>query len=70
MSDVEIIFNERGSKGFGFVTFEDKAEAEMAKQELNGSIIEGNLFIVKKVPKFQTNSKSIVTILMSRYVIQ
>ena len=41
MSDVEIIFNERGSKGFGFVTFEDKAEAEVAKQELNGSIIEG-----------------------------
>jgi len=41
VSDVEIIFNERGSKGFGFVTFEDKAEAEVAKQELNGSIIEG-----------------------------
>ena len=42
VNDVEIIFNERGSKGFGFVTFEDKAEAELAKQELNGSIIEGN----------------------------
>lgn len=41
VNDVEIIFNERGSKGFGFVTFEDKAEAELAKQELNGSIIEG-----------------------------
>ena len=40
--DVEIIFNERGSKGFGFVTFEDKDEAELAKRELNGSIIEGN----------------------------
>ena len=41
---MEIIFNERGSKGFGFVTFEDKAEAELAKQELNGSIIEGQTF--------------------------
>ena len=41
VTDVEIIFNERGSKGFGFVTFEDKGEAEQAKQELNGSIIEG-----------------------------
>ena len=41
VADVEIIFNERGSKGFGFVTFEDKGEAEQAKQELNGSIIEG-----------------------------
>ena len=47
VNDVEIIFNERGSKGFGFVTFEDKAEAELAKQELNGSIIEGNSTIEK-----------------------
>ena len=38
---MEIIFNERGSKGFGFVTFEDKVAADTAKQELNGSIIEG-----------------------------
>ena len=45
MCDVEIIFNERGSKGFGFVTFEDKTEAELAKQELNGSIIEGQSFL-------------------------
>ncbi|KAK2833836.1 hypothetical protein Q5P01_017725 [Channa striata] len=28
--DVEIIFNERGSKGFGFVTFENSADAEKA----------------------------------------
>lgn len=39
--DVEIIFNERGSKGFGFVTFASQAEAEDAKLQLNGSIIEG-----------------------------
>lgn len=41
VTDVEIIFNERGSKGFGFVTFNDKNEAELAKKELNGSIVEG-----------------------------
>jgi len=41
VTDVEIIFNERGSKGFGFVTFSDKHEAELAKKELNGSIVEG-----------------------------
>lgn len=41
VTDVEIIFNERGSKGFGFVTFNDKLEAEQAKKELNGSIVEG-----------------------------
>ena len=39
--DVEIIFNERGSKGFGFVTFTASADAERAREELHGSIIEG-----------------------------
>uniref|UniRef100_A0A8R1HVU2 RRM domain-containing protein n=1 Tax=Caenorhabditis japonica TaxID=281687 RepID=A0A8R1HVU2_CAEJA len=41
VSDVEIIFNERGSKGFGFVTMERPADAERARQELHGSMIEG-----------------------------
>ncbi|XP_077382713.1 RNA binding protein fox-1 homolog 1-like [Festucalex cinctus] len=39
--DVEIIFNERGSKGFGFVTFESAAEADRAREKLNGTIVEG-----------------------------
>lgn len=39
--DVEIIFNERGSKGFGFVTFANANDAEMARAKLNGSTIEG-----------------------------
>ncbi|KAK5966194.1 Sex determination protein fox-1 [Trichostrongylus colubriformis] len=39
--DVEIIFNERGSKGFGFVTMEKSADAEKARQELHGSMVEG-----------------------------
>jgi len=39
--DVEIIFNERGSKGFGFVTFASAAEADKAREKLNGQIIEG-----------------------------
>ena len=39
--DVEIIFNERGSKGFGFVTFNNGADAESARAELHGSIVEG-----------------------------
>ncbi|CAI5456043.1 unnamed protein product [Caenorhabditis angaria] len=41
VSDVEIIFNERGSKGFGFVTMERPVDAEKARQELHGSMIEG-----------------------------
>ncbi|MFT7815897.1 RNA binding protein fox-1 homolog 1-like isoform X1 [Arapaima gigas] len=39
--DVEIIFNERGSKGFGFVTFENAMEADRAREKLNGTIVEG-----------------------------
>ncbi|XP_076801778.1 uncharacterized protein LOC143446149 isoform X2 [Clavelina lepadiformis] len=39
--DVEIIFNERGSKGFGFITFETKEEADKAKRGLHGTIVEG-----------------------------
>ncbi|KAI2655129.1 hypothetical protein H4Q32_017459 [Labeo rohita] len=39
--DVEIIFNERGSKGFGFVTFESAVEADRAREKLNGTIVEG-----------------------------
>ncbi|KHN71233.1 Sex determination protein fox-1 [Toxocara canis] len=41
VTDVEIIFNERGSKGFGFVTMEKAADAEKARQELHGSSVEG-----------------------------
>lgn len=39
--DVEIIFNERGSKGFGFVTMEKPADAEKARLELHGSTVDG-----------------------------
>ena len=39
--DVEIIFNERGSKGFGFVTMANAAEAEKARLELHNSVVEG-----------------------------
>ncbi|KAG9331786.1 hypothetical protein JZ751_016988, partial [Albula glossodonta] len=39
--DVEIIFNERGSKGFGFVTFEMSADAEKARDRLHGTLVEG-----------------------------
>ncbi|CAL8122672.1 unnamed protein product [Orchesella dallaii] len=39
--DVEIIFNERGSKGFGFVTFANCADAERAREKLHGTVVEG-----------------------------
>uniref|UniRef100_A0A034VM65 RNA binding protein fox-1-like protein 1 n=1 Tax=Bactrocera dorsalis TaxID=27457 RepID=A0A034VM65_BACDO len=39
--DVEIIFNERGSKGFGFVTFANSNDAERARERLHGTVVEG-----------------------------
>uniref|UniRef100_A0A8C2HDA1 RNA binding protein fox-1 homolog n=1 Tax=Cyprinus carpio TaxID=7962 RepID=A0A8C2HDA1_CYPCA len=37
--DVEIIFNERGSKGFGFVTFESAVEADRARENFLHNIL-------------------------------
>ncbi|CAF4731681.1 unnamed protein product, partial [Rotaria magnacalcarata] len=39
--DTEIIFNERGSKGFGFVTFALNEDADAAREKFHGAIIEG-----------------------------
>lgn len=39
--DSEIIFNERGSKGFGFVSFADPGDANRAKNALHGLIVDG-----------------------------
>ena len=47
-NDVEIIFNERGSKGFGFVTFGNAEDAESARAELHGSVVEGRKIEVNK----------------------
>ena len=38
---MEIIFNERGSKGFGFVTFANSSDADRAREQLHASVVEG-----------------------------
>uniref|UniRef100_A0A8C9XY82 RNA binding protein fox-1 homolog 3 n=1 Tax=Sander lucioperca TaxID=283035 RepID=A0A8C9XY82_SANLU len=56
--DVEIIFNERGSKGFGFVTFETSADADRAREKLNGTIVEGRKIEVNNATaRVMTNKK-------------
>lgn len=56
--DVEIIFNERGSKGFGFVTFASSLEADKARLELNGTIVEGRKIEVNNATaRVQTKQK-------------
>ncbi|XP_038148779.1 RNA binding protein fox-1 homolog 2-like isoform X3 [Cyprinodon tularosa] len=56
--DVEIIFNERGSKGFGFVTFESSADAERAREKLHGTLVEGRKIEVNNATaRVMTNKK-------------
>nr|XP_032823132.1 RNA binding protein fox-1 homolog 3-like isoform X1 [Petromyzon marinus] len=57
--DVEIIFNERGSKGFGFVTFDSSGDAEQAREKLHGSVVEGRKIEVNNATaRVMTNKKA------------
>ncbi|CAL8102587.1 unnamed protein product [Calicophoron daubneyi] len=57
--DVEIIFNERGSKGFGFVTFATSEEADRARENLNGTVVEGRkIEINNATARVMTKKKS------------
>ncbi|CAF1252744.1 unnamed protein product [Rotaria sordida] len=66
--DTEIIFNERGSKGFGFVTFASSDDADAAREKLHGAIIEGrkievNMATARSQPKLKpvlTNPYSVM----------
>ncbi|KAJ1356634.1 hypothetical protein KIN20_014373 [Parelaphostrongylus tenuis] len=40
--------NERGSKGFGFVTLDSKQGSEAARAALNGIVVNGRVIEVKK----------------------
>uniref|UniRef100_A0A8C5QVY7 RNA binding protein fox-1 homolog 2 n=1 Tax=Leptobrachium leishanense TaxID=445787 RepID=A0A8C5QVY7_9ANUR len=58
--DVEIIFNERGSKGFGFVTFETSADADRAREKLHSTVIEGRKIEVNNATaRVMTNKKTV-----------
>ncbi|XP_053775455.1 RNA binding protein fox-1 homolog 2 isoform X3 [Desmodus rotundus] len=58
--DVEIIFNERGSKGFGFVTFENSADADRAREKLHGTVVEGRKIEVNNATaRVMTNKKMV-----------
>uniref|UniRef100_A0A5K3FEW6 RRM domain-containing protein n=1 Tax=Mesocestoides corti TaxID=53468 RepID=A0A5K3FEW6_MESCO len=63
--DVEIIFNERGSKGFGFVTFATPEEADKARENLNGTVVEGRkIEINNATARVMTKKKSEAPTLM------
>ncbi|CAF1160449.1 unnamed protein product [Rotaria sordida] len=57
--DVEVVYNERGSKGFGFVTFLAKKDALEAKRRMDREIVDGRRLVVNFAkPKQKTSSSS------------
>lgn len=58
VTDAEIIFNERGSKGFGFVTMESSDAAAKAKEALNGKEMDGRKIEVNNATPRATPSKN------------
>ncbi|KJH50542.1 hypothetical protein DICVIV_03307 [Dictyocaulus viviparus] len=48
VSNAEVVMNERGSKGFGFVTLDTKQGSEAARASLNGTVVNGRVIEVKK----------------------
>jgi len=43
VTDVELIYNDKGSKGFGFVTLSKGIDADRARAALHGSVVEGRI---------------------------
>ncbi|CAF3462809.1 unnamed protein product [Rotaria socialis] len=57
--DVEVVYNERGSKGFGFVTFLAKKDALEAKRRMDKEIVDGRRLVVNFAkPKQKTPGPS------------
>ena len=47
VQEAEVLYNDRGSKGFGFVTMARGQDADIARVQLNHSIIEGRVIQVR-----------------------
>ena len=48
VTDSEVVTNEKGSKGFGFVSLSSPEEAAVAQRALHGSVIEGRRIEVNR----------------------
>merc|ERR1719154_1061318 len=67
VEDVEIFYNDKGSKGFGFVTMSRSGDADRAQTSLHGSTVEGrvievNLATKKMVPSSRSRPPAISTL--------
>jgi len=55
VTDVQVVTNEKGSKGFGFVSLSNSEEAAVAQRTLHGTIVEGRRIEVNPAtPKVRT----------------
>ncbi|CAJ0963311.1 unnamed protein product, partial [Mesorhabditis belari] len=53
VEEVEIVYNERGSKGFGFATINDQARCFQARVNLNHKVIDGRRVEVRRAHKIK-----------------
>ena len=59
IEDAEIIYNDKGSKGFGFITMSRSQDADVARLKLHNTIVEGRIIEVNlATPKNSTAPKS------------
>ena len=57
VEDAEIIYNDKGSKGFGFITMARNQDADVARLILHGTIIEGRIIEVNLATPKKSTSK-------------
>ena len=63
VEDAEIIYNDKGSKGFGFVTMSRGKDADHARIRLNQGIVEGRIIEVNlATPKIAGMKKTSVVV--------
>ena len=61
VNEVEIIFNERGSKGFGFVSYASKEDADSAKRALHQTKVDGRIIEVNDATARNKAKKPLTT---------
>ena len=61
VEDAEIIYNEKGSTGFGFITMARNQYADLARMRLHGTIIEGRIIEVNLATPKNSTPKPMVS---------
>ena len=61
VEDAEIIYNDKGSKGFGFITMARNQDADVARMRLHGTIIEGRIIEVNLATPKNSTPKPMVS---------